>query len=422
MRRVILHSDMNNFYASVECLYRPDLRGKPLAVSGNAETRHGIILAKNEMAKRFGVQTGETLWQAKQKCRELVVVPPNYGRYLNFSKMAREIYADYTDQVESFGLDECWLDVSGSTALFGTGKQIADQIRERIKIELGITASVGVSFNKIFAKLGSDMKKPDATTVILPEQFKEKVWPLPVNELLYVGRATHRKLRAYGINTIGDLATADSAFLRRIFGKVGEMLWSFANGLDNSPVSNIGAKSLIKSIGNSTTTPRDLTTETDMKIALYVLCESVSARLREQGFRCRTVQITLRDHTLNAFERQKRLEIPVCTTEDIFRVAFSLYRENDVGKPYRSVGVRACNLSYEETTQLSLYPEQVKRQKREQLEGTIDQLRNRFGHFIIQRGIMLTDPDLSAFSPKDDHIIHPEVFQRGIENTQDPRF
>ena len=179
MRRVILHSDMNNFYASVECLYRPDLRGKPLAVSGNAEARHGIVLAKNEMAKRFGVQTGETLWQAKQKCRELVVVPPNYDRYLNFSKMARAIYADYTDQVESFGLDECWLDVSGSTALFGTGKQIADQIRGRIKVELGITASVGVSFNKIFAKLGSDMQKPDATTVILPEQFKEKVWPFP---------------------------------------------------------------------------------------------------------------------------------------------------------------------------------------------------------------------------------------------------
>lgn len=422
MRRVILHSDMNNFYASVECLYRPELRGKPLAVGGDEEARHGIVLAKNEIAKRLGIKTGETLWQARQKCQGLVVVPPHYERYLHFSRMAKEIYADYTDQVESFGLDECWLDVSGSTTLFGTGKQIADQIRQRVKFELGITASVGVSFNKIFAKLGSDLKKPDATTVILPEEFRETIWPLPVNELLYVGRATHRKLHAYGIDTIGDLANADLNFLRRAFGKVGEMLWNFANGLDRSPVSNIGAKSLIKSIGNSTTTPRDLKTAEDMKIILYVLCESVSARLREQGFRCRTVQITLHDNTLNAFERQKRLETPACTTEEIFNAAFSLYRENDIGRPYRSVGVRACQLTYEETTQLSLYPEQALRQKREQLENTVDKLRGRFGPFIIRRGVMLTEPELSALSPKEDHIIHPEVFQRGTENTQCPPF
>ena len=221
LNRTILHSDMNNFYASVECLYNPKLRGKPLAVGGDAEARHGIILAKNYEAKRFGVQTGEALWQAKQKCRELIIVEPHYDKYIRFSQMAREIYGEYTDQVESFGLDECWLDVTGSEKLFGTGRQIADQIRERIKFELGITASVGVSFNKVFAKLGSDMKKPDATTVIPPDSFREKVWPLPVNELLYVGRATHRKLHTYGVNTIGDLAKADVNFLKLVFGKVG---------------------------------------------------------------------------------------------------------------------------------------------------------------------------------------------------------
>lgn len=410
MNRIILHSDMNNFYASVECLYNPKLRGKPLAVGGDAEARHGIILAKNYEAKRFGIQTGEALWQAKQKCRELIIVPPHYDRYIRFSKTAREIYGEYTDQVESFGLDECWLDVTGSERLFGTGKLIADQIRARVKFELGITASVGVSFNKVFAKLGSDMKKPDATTVIPPEGFREKVWPLPVNELLYVGRATHRKLNTYGVKTIGDLAKADVNFLRLVFGKVGEMLWAFANGLDHSPVTNIGAKSLIKSIGNSTTAPRDIITEEEMKITLYVLCESVSERLREQGFRCRTVQLTLRDNELFSFERQKKLEIPVCTTKEIFDAAFTLYLQNHTGKPYRSVGVRACRLTYEESTQLSLYPEQARLQKREALEVAVDKIRSRFGHFSIRRGLMLADPQLSSLDPKADHIIYPEGF------------
>jgi len=257
MERVILHSDLNNFYASVECLYNPDLRDKPVAVGGDVEARHGIILAKNYHAKKYGILTGEAIWQAQQKCRDLVVVPPNFKRYMRFSQMARDIYADYTDQCESFGLDECWLDVTGSYRLFGDGKAIADKIRERIKFEMGITASVGVSFNKIFAKLGSDIKKPDATTIISKDNFKDVVWKLPVNELLYVGRATHKKLNRYGIKTIGDLANTELKYLEYWLGKWGCMLWTFANGYDTSPVSNIGAKSLIKSVGNSTTTPRD---------------------------------------------------------------------------------------------------------------------------------------------------------------------
>ena len=281
MERVILHSDLNNFYASVECLYNPSLRGKPVAVAGDPEARHGIVLAKNYEAKACGVATGNPLWMAKKKCPDIIFVPPHYDLYMKYSQIAKEIYSEYTDQVEPYGLDECWLDVTGSTHLFGDGRRIANELRKRIKFELGVTASVGVSYNKIFAKLGSDMKKPDATTIISSDHFRDVVWPLPVNDLLYVGRATHNKLKRYGIHTIGDLAQADQKLLHNMLGQNGLMLWMFANGLDTSPVSNIGAKFLIKSIGNSTTAPLDLITDEDIRITLMVLCESVSSQMRE---------------------------------------------------------------------------------------------------------------------------------------------
>lgn len=409
--RIILHSDLNNFYASVECLYEPKIRGKPMAVVGDPEARHGIVLAKNYEAKRYGVKTGEALWQAKQKCPHIVFVPPHYERYMRFSQAAREIYSEYTDQVEPFGLDECWLDVTGSTHLYGDGKKIADELRRRIKFELGVTASVGVSYNKIFAKLGSDMRKPDATTVIGSEHFKEVVWPLPVSDLLYVGRATHNKLCRYGIHTIGDLAQAEQQFLQRLLGRNGVMLWLFANGLDTSPVSNIGVKSLIKSIGNSTTAPRDLVTDEDIKITLYVLCESVSARMREYDFVCRTVQIGVRDNELFSYERQGRLSYPNRTAKALFEKSFALFKSNHLsGKPVRSLSVRACNLCLRENEQLSFLPEIAAIQKQEELERSVDAIRSRFGHFSIQRGIQLSDKQLSDFSPKDDHIIHPESF------------
>lgn len=411
MERIILHSDMNNFYASVECLYNPDLRGKPVAVAGDPEARHGIVLAKNEEAKRFGVQTGDPLWMAKQKCPDIVFTLPHYDRYMQFSAAAREIYGEYTDQVEPYGLDECWLDVTGSMKLFGDGKTIADELRHRIRQELGVTVSVGVSYNKIFAKLGSDMKKPDATTVITSERFKEIVWPLPVSDLLYVGRATHHKLKRYYIKTIGDLAAADRRFLQCLLGQNGLMLWKFANGLDTSPVSNIGAKSLIKSIGNSTTAPRDLVTDEDIKITLYVLCESVSARMREYGFVCDTVQLGVRDNELQSYERQGKLSYPNRTAKALFEKAFELYKRNHLsGKPVRSLSVRACRLSLNENEQLSLLPDVAAIQKQEELESAVDALRGRFGHFAVRRGLLLTDRQLSNLNPKDDHIIHPESF------------
>ena len=408
--RIILHSDLNNFYASVECLYHPEYRGKPLAVLGDPEARHGIVLAKNYEAKSYGVQTGDPMWMAQKKCPDIVFVPPHYDLYMKHSKLIREIYSEYTDKVEPYGLDECWLDVSGSTMLFGSGEDIANEIRKRVKFELGVSISVGVSFNKIFAKLGSDMKKPDATTVIESNRFKEIVWPLPVKELLYVGRATHAKLKRKGIFTIGDLANSNPDNLRFWLGKMGVVLWQFANGLDTSPVSNIGAKSLIKTVGNSTTAPRDLVTDEDIKITLMVLSESVSARLREYGFICRTVQIGIRDNELEWFERQGKLEIPNRTAKSIFELSFSLFKKHTNGKPIRSLSVRACDLKPMDFVQLSLLPDVAKLQKQEELEAAMDNLRNRFGHFSVQKGMMLNDKELSNLDPKNDHIIHPMSF------------
>ncbi len=409
MERTILHIDMNNFYASVECLYNPAIRGKPVAVVGDVEQRHGIVLAKNYMAKRYQVSTGDPIWMAKQKCPEIVLVPPHFDRYLYYSAMAREMYGAYTGRVESFGLDECWLDVS-SAGQYDEGKRIADELRGRIKEELGVTASVGVSYNKIFAKLGSDMKKPDATTVITRSDFQKIVWPLPVGDLLYVGPATRNKLARYCIRTIGELARTDLKSLRYMLGKIGVMLWSFANGLDASPVSEFGTGPLIKSVGNSTTAPRDLVTDEDVRITLLALCESVAERLRDAGYLCKTVQISIRDNQLQSYERQGALPVPACTSAALFDKAFALYQRNRPKQPVRSLGVRACNLLLDDCRQLSLLPEIEKARRKEALEKTVDSLRRRFGHFSVQRGVMLTDPLLSHLDAKNDHVIHPVSF------------
>jgi len=258
MGRTILHCDMNNFYASVECMLNMKLKDKPVAVGGDVENRHGIILAKNYHAKKYGIQTGEALWQAQQKCRDLIIVPPHYEEYLKYSKLAREIYAQYTDQIEPYGMDECWLDVSGSRNISGSGEEIANKLRKQMYFELGLTISVGVSFNKIFAKLGSDMKKPDATTVIPEDTFREKIWHLPASDMLGVGRATEKVLNSYCINTIGDLAHAPRELLKRRLGKCGEMIIDYANGLDHSRVAPFDYELPIKSVGHGITTKEDL--------------------------------------------------------------------------------------------------------------------------------------------------------------------
>lgn len=275
-----------------------------MAVGGDPESRHGIILTADYTAKKYGVKTGMALWQAKQLCPDITFLPPRMDLYLRFSRMAQEIYADYTDLREPFGCDESWLDVTASATLKGDGELIAKEISNRMKSELGITVSIGVSYNKIFAKLGSDYKKPDAITTMYRNEFREKVWSLPASDLLYVGRSTAKKLNSIGVKTIGELAMMDEKLLVSLLGKMGSVLWGFANGYDNSPVRKENTHVAIKSVGNSTTTPRDLTTDEDVKIIIYVLSESVAARLRENGFRCRTVEISIRDNELYSFTRQ----------------------------------------------------------------------------------------------------------------------
>lgn len=404
--RTILHVDMNNFYASVECLYTPALRGRPVAVVGDAERRHGIVLAKSYAAKACGVATGDPIWMARQKCPDIVLVPPRYDRYLHHSRLAREIYAAYTDRVEPYGLDECWLDVTGSAALYGDGRAIADELRRRVREELGITASVGVSFNKVFAKLGSDFQKPDATTVLSPEGWREIVWPRPVEELLYVGPQTARTLKRHGIRTIGELAAAWPPLLWSTLGKCGAALQRYAQGQDSAPVALLGETPPPQSIGNSTTLPRDLEDGDGLRIVLYILCESVAERLREQGLQCRTVQVSLRDRNLLWRERQTPLPFPASSAQTLYESVYPLVLAQIRG-PLRSVGVRACQLDHWAHSQTSLFPEEQRSQKRDDLERAVDAIRRRFGRDSVRRGLLLTDPSLAAFSPLTDHPAAP---------------
>lgn len=405
--RVILHSDCNGFYASVECLHNPQLRDKPVAVSGDAENRHGIILAKNEIAKKYKVKTGETIWQAKQKCPELVTVPPHFELYKRFSKMARRIYSDYTDRIENFGLDEAWLDITNG--IESDGYKTALEIKNRIKEELGITVSIGVSFNKIFAKFGSDYKKPDAITCITRENFKDIVWNSPTGDLLYVGKATKNKLNRIGIYTIGDIANTAPDILRKLLGKWGDLIYGFANGFDSSPVAHMNDNTEVKSIGNSTTTPRDMESFDDVKVVMYVLCDSVCRRLREQGFMAKTVGISIRDNELNSFTRQCTLENYTCLTKDITQSAFSLFKRSyKMQRPLRSIGVSVTDFVQNNIPhQINFLQNEERLIQNETLDKTLDVLKKRFGNYIVQPAVLLNDRGLSSFNPKDDHIIHP---------------
>ncbi len=407
MERAILHIDCNKFYASVECLHHPEIRGKPVAVGGSEEARHGIVLTKNEIAARFGVSTGEPLWQARQKCPGLIVMPPNFPLYMRFSNMARNIYRDYSRQIEPFGLDESWIDITGS------GKSpaaTAQEIRRRVKYELGITVSIGVSWNKIFAKFGSDYKKPDAVTVINRDNYKDIVWKSPCSDLLFVGPATTKKLRSYGIYTIGELADSGLPFLRSVFGKNGEILYAFANGLDTTPVCDMDDERAIKSIGNSTTTPRDMVNNNDVKTVMTVLGESVARRLREHGLKGRGISISVRDCDLNSFTRHAKLKTYTDVSSEIISAATALFRANyNWEKPLRSVGVTVCDFG-QELLQFDLNGTVEKHEKLEKLERTVDDIRRRFGNYAVQRASMLAAKDLSRFNPHDDHTIHPEGY------------
>jgi len=408
MDRTVLHSDLNNFFASVECFLNPSLKGKPVAVAGNPELRHGIVLAKNYEAKRFGVQTGEALWQAREKCPDIIFVPPHYDKYIEYSKAVKSIYCRYTDRVESYGLDECWLDVTGSRRLFGGGTAIADEIRESIKKELGVTVSVGVSYNKVFAKLGSDMKKPDATTVIDREHFREKIWHLPASDLLYIGPSSAAKLSMYGIHTIGDLARTDTLLLSNLLGKNGLMLHSFANGEDSSPVSPADYSPPPKSLSCGNTASRDIVSDDDIKIMLLSLSSKLSTELRSGGFLCRTVTLYVRTYDLATYSRSTKLKIPCRTEREIFEAAYSLFRANHPkGLATRSVTVGASDLIPDDGEQLSFEPSIERIQRRERLEAARDDLCDRFGSGIITRGLIMTDPALCTIGLKNSPGIMP---------------
>ena len=389
MERTILHCDMNNFYASVECMLNPSLRGHPVAVGGDVENRHGIILAKNYEAKKFGIQTGEALWQAKQKCPKLIIVPPHYEEYLKYSRLAHSIYADYTDLIEPYGMDEVWMDVTGSTKAFGSGEVIANTLRERIKYELGLTISVGVSFCKVFAKLGSDMKKPDAVTVIPKDSFRDIIWDLPASDMLGVGRSTEKFLSSYGIHTIGQLANAYPDLMQRKLGKNGMVLLAFANGEDRSKVAPQDYEPPMKSIGHGITTMQDLENNAEVWNIMLALTQDIGHKLRVYNKNAAGVAIYIRyivDKQIAGKQWQCQLPVRTHSAAIIAKEAYRLF-ERSYGweHPIRSVTVRAINLcSQDLPEQLQFFSDAATVERKEKLETAIEDIRRRFGKYSIQ--------------------------------------
>lgn len=403
--RVILHCDMNGFYAAVELLQRPDLKDRPMAVSGDPDSRHGIILAKNQLAKEYGVVTAETIWQAKKKCPQLVLVRPHMEKYRHYCGLINEIYQRFTDMVEPFSIDESWLDVTASQKLFGSGRQIADTIRRTVREELGMTLSAGVSFNKTFAKMGSEYKKPDATTEITRENFRELLWPLPAGELFGVGKATSEKLRQAGIFTIGDIAASKKPLLISLFGKQGAVMWEHANGIDDDPVALYDQKEPIKSVGNGVTFRRNLTSENDIAIAVKALSDKVAGRLRQHGLKAGGVKIDIKDPYFKVISRQKQLDTTTWLAEEIAQAAAELIRASwRAGAPIRMLTITAINLTdqlFQE--QLSLFgSDSSKREKAEKMELAMDEVRKKYGNSTIGfASVMSNDLGLGEKEPDD---------------------
>ena len=390
-RRTILHCDCNNFYASVELLDFPELRDSPVAVAGDPEGRHGIILAKNMVAKRYGIQTAETIWQARKKCPKLVLLQPHFDRYSEVSRQVNEIYLSVTDQVEPFSVDESWLDVTGSQRLFGDGKTIADELRRRVREEIGITISVGVSDNKTWAKMGSDYKKPDATTVITRENVADILYPLPAQDMLFVGHAAAEVLRRHGVMTIGQIAGMPRESLTRWLGKQGESLYAMVHGLDDSPVRRWGDADPVKSVGNGMTYPHDLKGEDEWKAGLMPLCDSVGSRLRAQGLKCRTVTVQIKDPQLKVISRQKTLPMPTSLTKVLFQESLAILRQCWPREaPIRLLTVTASTLCPEDeeaAAQLSFLTEIKPDDPRQaRIEQAVDSVRQRFGKRAISPG------------------------------------
>lgn len=391
--RTILHSDMNCFYASVEMMLDPSLRGKAVAVCGSTENRHGIVLAKSELAKKAGVKTGMVNWETRQLCPNLIMVKPQYDQYLKYSELARNIYQRYTDQVEPYGMDECWLDVTGSHSVCGDGAKIAENIRQTVKEELGLTVSIGVSFNKIFAKLGSDMKKPDAITEITRECFRDKVWPLPASDLLYVGRATTAKFNNYGIHTIGDIAAADPNLLKRMLGVNGLQLWQYAAGKDDTPVMHKDFVSRIKSVGHGITCIADLLNEEEVWKVMLELSQDIGHRLRLHKLKAAGVQISVRSNDLGYRQFQGPLSLSTQSPMLMAKKALTLFHDNyRWSTPVRAVTVRAINLIPQDNPeQIDLFTDMRRMEKVEKLDDCIEEIRRRFGKRAVFQACLLGD-------------------------------
>lgn len=384
--RVILHCDMNGFFASVELLAHPELKDKPMAVSGDPEGRHGIILAKNQLAKNCGVVTAETIWKAKQKCPDLQLVRPHMDKYKHYCKLINEIYQRFTNMVEPFSIDESWLDVTASRKLFGDGRQIADTIRKTVREELGLTLSAGVSFNKTFAKMGSEYKKPDATTEITRENFRELLWPLAAGELFGVGKASSQKLKSVGISTIGDIASSSEDFLASLFGKQGKIMWQHANGIDDSPVALYTHREPIKSVGNGITFRRDLASDDDIRAAVRGLADTVAGRLRKYGLKACGVKIDIKDPYFKVISRQKQLPSPTWLAEEISNASIELINASwRKGSPIRLLTITGINLTDNlGEEQLNFFAADTKTKERiEKAELAMDEVRKKYGSSAI---------------------------------------
>lgn len=414
----ILHIDLNCCYAQIECMQRPEIRNEPVVVGGNEETRHGIVLAKNEIAKQMGIGTACTLREARSICPNLIVIPPNFKLYKQVSRLTRELYYSYTDAVEPFGIDECWLDVSKTkTALSMTPLEIGDAIQKELKSSLGLTTSVGISWNKIFAKFGSDYKKPDAITLINRNNFKQIVWESGVRDLLYVGRATEAKLLADGYFKIGDLAEASTHYLESTFGKVGLILRTFARGEDTTPVKTMNPDTIdvdreIKSYGNGITFPRDICDDETARDVIHMLAESVTQRMREDGVRAKKMSIYIRDaHSLSTFSRQKKLKVPTNLTREICNEAWGLAKENYVfseSAPVRGITVQAGDIVEGNSFRnMLLMDEYFPRLANEALDSQVDLIREKYGNNAIMWGSKASDDTTKNLDIKADNTVHP---------------
>lgn len=403
--RKILHIDLNSFYASVECLLDESLFGKPVAVSGSVVNRHGIVLAKNQIAKELGIKTGMTVYEAKKLAPDLILRETHYDLYIKYSKAVKAIFFEYTDYVESFGIDEAWLDITNSRKYDGDAYLIAEEIRKRVKDEIGLTVSIGVSFNKVFAKLGSDLKKPDAITVISYNNFKEKIYPLPVENLLYVGRATKNKLNKLNIHTIGDLANANENLLITHLGKWGSILYNYAVGKDYSEVKKYLDKDEYKSIGNSLTFHRDLDNDLDVETLIILLSESVCSRMKDYGYKyARTVTLTITNNLLNTTIRMKKLKHPTNISSEIADMAMKLFKDNfDWSLKVRLLGVAISDFTTED--QLTFDEDMAEKKKKEKLENVVENLRKRFGRAAINRAVVLRDDSFMELDIKDSHSL-----------------